>query len=148
MRQNGSPSGVARQVVLDNSGEPSVKSKQQSYSTLTNALEVSMSRITCQLAKLALVMLLAGQLLPSHPLPSFSCGLMTPTGLCPSLQNTGIPAENLDAPDVETPKNERLSTLKISWPCDTSDSSPSAWSPALLQECKDLCESRDRVSAA
>jgi hypothetical protein len=47
-------------------------------------------------------MFLTGQLLPSRPLPSFFCGLMASTSLCPSLQNIGILAENLDAPGIET----------------------------------------------
>jgi hypothetical protein len=41
---------------------------------------------------------------------------MTSTSLCPSLQNIGILAENLDAPDIETPQERVLAQLKIPWP--------------------------------
>lgn len=54
----------------------------------------------------------AGQLLPSRPLPSSFCGLTTATSLCPSLQNIGIPDENLDTADIETPQERAFAYVE------------------------------------
>jgi hypothetical protein len=67
--------------------------------------------------KLTLVIFSAGRLLPSRPLPSFFCGLMTSTNLCPSLQNIGILAENLDAPDIETPQERVFAYVEDALGC-------------------------------